>query len=222
MQPNPWDDGEVSNQDSAIAGDVHTGATIHNHSHGVQPTSAAPQPASQVIPHDSLIVGVPQNITPHMGQQIVYLQQQSSAPKVIGIFVIIWGAISFVGALLSFLPVEDPMTGEELVIPTSVILVDVLHSVVIGSMSILGGYWMTQYQKKGIHLVLFSLILSYALTLLSVLLGGDGGLGELLGSDSAVFTLIAVTQGICSVICGLIVAIPLMTASHGLDNSSLF
>jgi hypothetical protein len=53
-------------------------------------------------------------------------------------------------------------------------------------------------------------------------LGGDTGLEGIIGNDSAVFTIFAVVQGICSVICGLLVAIPLMTAAPGLDDSSLF
>tara|TARA_B100000768_G_C11270459_1_gene373171 strand:+ start:1824 stop:2435 length:612 start_codon:yes stop_codon:yes gene_type:complete len=199
MQPNPWDDGGQSESPSSPSPNVN------------------PEP---------IIVGMPQQINQQMGQQmgqqIVYLQPQSSSPKVLGIFVIIWGAFSFLGVFLNFIPLEDPTTGEELIVPVSVIMVNVMNSALVAITCMLGGYWMTQYQKKGIQLVLIGIIVSYFLGLVSVSLGGDGGLGELLGDDSAVFAVIAVSQGICSVICGLLVAIPLMNAAQGLDESSLF
>ena len=220
MQPNPWDDGEVSIQDSAIAGEIHTGTTVHDHYHGEQPTVSPPP--SQIANPGQIIIGMPQQMNQQMGQQIMYLQPQSSSPKVLGIFVIIWGAISFLGVLLSFLPVVDPSTGEELIVPNSVILVNVMNSVLVGITCMLGGYWMTQYKKKGIHLTLVGILISYFVGLGGVALGGDGGLGELPIDESTAFTLVAVLQGVCSVICGLLVAIPLMSAAQGLDDSSLF
>lgn len=220
MQPNPWDDGEVSIQDSAIGGDVHTGATIHNHYHGEQADVSAPS-STNVMP-EPIIVGMPQQMNPQMGQQIVYLQPQSSSPRILGTLVIIWGAISFLGVLLSFVPVVDPSTGEQLAVPISVVLINVLNSILVGITCILGGYWMTQYKKKGIHLTLIGIIVSYFVGLAGIALGGDAGLGEFIGDESAVFTIFAVSQGICSVLCGLIVAIPLMNAAQGLDESSLF
>ena len=195
MQPNPWDD-------------------------GVQ-TDESPSP-SQIANPEQIIIGMPQQVNQQMGQQIVYLQPQSSSPKILGIFVIIWGAISFLGVFLSFIPVVDPSTGEELIVPNSVILINVMNSVFVGITCMLGGYWMTQYKKKGIHLTLVGILISYFVGLASVALGGEGGLGELPIDETTAFTLTAVLQGVCSIICGLLVAIPLMSAAQGLDDSSLF
>ncbi|MDA9254487.1 hypothetical protein N9P14_00215 [Candidatus Poseidoniaceae archaeon] len=195
MQPNPWDD-------------------------GVQ-TDESPSP-SQIANPEQIIIGMPQQMNQQMGQQIMYLQPQSSSPKVLGIFVIIWGAISFLGVFLSFIPVVDPSTGEELIVPNSVILINVFNSILAGFTCVLGGYWMTQYKKKGIHLTLVGILISYFVGLGGVALGGDAGLGELPIDESTAFTLFAVLQGVCSIICGLLVAIPLMSAAQGLDDSSLF
>jgi len=178
--------------------------------------------SQEIVSPEPIIVGVPQQINPQMGQNIMYLQQQSSAPKVLGIFVIIWGTFSFLGAALSLFPVTDPLTGKVIVVPVSVIIINIVNSLLVGIMCVLGGYWMTQYQKRGIHLVLIGIIASYFIGLSGLAFGDDGGLGDLLGNESAAFTLVAVIEGICSVICGLIVAIPLMSASPGLDDSSLF
>jgi len=178
--------------------------------------------SQEIVSPEPIIVGVPQQINPQMGQNIMYLQQKSSAPKVLGIFVIIWGTFSFLGAALSLFPVTDPLTGKVIVVPVSVIIINIVNSLLVGIMCVLGGYWMTQYQKRGIHLVLIGIIASYFIGLSGLAFGDDGGLGDLLGNESAAFTLVAVIEGICSVICGLIVAIPLMSASPGLDDSSLF
>lgn len=220
MQPNPWDDGEyssneVSMQDSAVAGDLHSDDTVHNHFHEMQPN---PSQSTQPTP---ILVGFPQQGAMPTGQQVVYLQPQSSSPKVIGIFVIIYGAISLLGAFALFLPAVDPITGEEIVVPMEAFAVNLVNTAFVGLTCIISGFWMTQYKKKGIHLAFLSLLLSYFLGLAAFSLGADGGLGSVLGNEAA-FTLVAVTQGICSVICGLIVAIPLMSSGQGMDDSSLF
>ena len=230
MQPNPWDDGEpvnnderdVSIQDSAIVGDVDIGTTTHNHEQSQRPDIIVFEASPQMATPAPIIVGLPVQMNAQMGQQIMYLQPQSSAPKVLGIFVIIWGVLSLLGSFANFIPMTDPATGEILTIPVSVLIVNLINGVLIGLVYLLGGYWMTQYQRRGIHLVLIGIVVSFALGILGVLLGGDGGLGELLESNSAAFTIVAVFEGICSVICGLLVAIPLMTSAQGLDDSSLF
>ena len=230
MQPNPWDDGEpvnnderdVSIQDSAIVGDVDIGTMTHNHEQSQRPDIIVFEASPQMATPAPIIVGLPVQMNAQMGQQIMYLQPQSSAPKVLGIFVIIWGVLSLLGSFANFIPMTDPATGEILTIPVSVLIVNLINGVLIGLVYLLGGYWMTQYQRRGIHLVLIGIVVSFALGILGVLLGGDGGLGELLESNSAAFTIVAVFEGICSVICGLLVAIPLMTSAQGLDDSSLF
>lgn len=229
MQPNPWDDGEtianqvdgVSLQDSIVSGDIHTSDAVHNQVYDPQQNYQQPSPFESERP-DSLIVGSVQNFNNPMGQQVIYMQTTSSSPKVIGIFVIIWGAISLLGSLLNLVPVTDPITGEEVIVPQIAVIINFVNALFVGITCLLAGFWMTQYKRKGIHLAFVSLFFSYFFGLAAVYFGGDGGLGDLLGNDSAVLTLVAVIQGICSIICGLIVAIPLIGSAYGLDDSSLF
>lgn len=176
---------------------------------------SAPQNAPE-----PMIVGLPQQVVQPMGQQIIYVQQPSSSPKILGIFVIIWGAISFLGLFALFLPQVDPLTGEEIVVPFIALALQAANSVLVAFTCVVGGYWMTEYQRRGIHLALLGIGLSFMLGLATVLVGGDGGLGNFLG-DEAAFAFFAIVEGICSVICGLLVAIPLMNSAQGLDNSSL-
>jgi len=66
-------------------------------------------------------------------------------------------------------------------------------------------------------------VVTYLIGILTVGVGGnDGGIGTLL-DDGAALGVTAVLTGVCSGICGLIVAIPLLSGgNHGLDDSKLF
>ena len=56
-------------------------------------------------PSDTQLTGVPQQIIidPNTGlpQNVIIIQQPSSAPKIIGIFIIIFGAITILGEVAS-------------------------------------------------------------------------------------------------------------------------
>ena len=105
MQPNPWDDGEYSSsdvlmEDSAVAGEINSGDEVHYH---------APETQSNFPQADrpsSILVGSPQQVHMPMGQQVVYLQQQSSSSKVIGILLILLGAFSSLGFLNLLIPID--------------------------------------------------------------------------------------------------------------------
>lgn len=219
MQPNPWDDGEysssdVSMEDSAVAGDTDSTKSVHLHSPETQ--SNFPQAARP----SSILVGSPQQVHMPMGQQVVYLQQQSSSSKVIGILLILLGAFSSLGFLNLLMPI-DPVTNEQ--IPISALASMTMNTLLTTVGYILAGVWMTQYKKKGIHLALLVTFLSYIFGVASVALGGpDGGL-ELFFGEDAVLGITAVLNGICSGICALIIAIPLLSGGNqGLDDSRFF
>jgi hypothetical protein len=219
MQPNPWDDGEysssdVSMEDSAVAGDTDSTKSVHLHSPETQ--SNFPQAARP----SSILVGSPQQVHMPMGQQVVYLQQQSSSSKVIGILLILLGAFSSLGFLNLLMPI-DPVTNEQ--IPISALASMTMNTLLTAVGYILAGVWMTQYKKKGIHLALLVTFLSYIFGVASVALGGpDGGL-ELFFGEDAVLGITAVLNGICSGICALIIAIPLLSGGNqGLDDSRFF
>ena len=219
MQPNPWDDGEfsssdVSSQDSAVAGEINSGDEVNYH---------APETQSNFPQADrpsSMLIGSPQQVNMPMGQQVVYLQQQSSSSKVIGILLILLGALSSLGFLNLLIPI-DPVTNEQ--IPISALASMTMNTLLTSVGYILAGVWMTQYKKKGIHLALLVTFLSYIFGVASVALGGpDGGLETYFGED-AVIGITAVLNGICSGICALIIAIPLLSGGNqGLDDSKFF
>lgn len=215
MQPNPWDDPSDAElppvmQDSVVGGDVHTGDVIHNH------YSSNEQPAQ-------ILVGMPQStVADPYGQQMYALQPRSSASKVIGIFVVILGVLNVLGAIGAFIPARDPITGELVEMSTSVFAVNFVNSLAGSVFFILGGIWMTQYKRKGVNLVLLGVGVSFVLAMASTGLGGDPILNSLFGNPAAL-AVEATMNTVCSLICGLIVAIPLMNgAASGLDDSRLF
>jgi hypothetical protein len=98
-----------------------------------------------------------------------------------------------------------------------------VSSLVSAVTAILGGYWLINYQRRGVQLIILGILMSSALVFLTYYLGEDGGLSEGLRIDeSTAFGILSVTQAIVTVVCGLIAAIPILTSSVGLDRSSLF
>ena len=101
-------------------------------------------------------------------------------------------------------------------------MINAVSSMVSAVTAILGGYWLINYQRRGVQLIILGILMSSALAFLTFFLGEDGGFGELLGDESTAFGILSVTQAIVTVVCGLIAAIPILTSSVGLDRSSLF
>jgi len=119
-------------------------------------------------------------------------------------------------------PLEPLLAGEGGASALRIPMINAVSSMVSAVTAILGGYWLINYQRRGVQLIILGILMSSALAFLTFFLGEDGGLGELLGDESAAFGILSVTQAIVTVVCGLIAAIPILTSSVGLDRSSLF
>ena len=179
-------------------------------------------------PSDSQLTGVPQSIyiDPNTGlpQNVVIIQQESSAPKVVGILVIIYGAILGVLTLIAMLGVSlitdrnsDIYSSDVADSPTMMyVILGIALLCCIGQ--VVGGIFMTQKKKMGVHLVWVTIIISFAADILMELTYPDY-IAAQAGSMST--SLNIAFSGVCSVICGVIVAIPLMVSGSGMDNSSL-
>ena len=166
--------------------------------------------------------------TPEMPTgQLIYLQPPSSAPKVIGILVIIYavfGVFGYLFALLSSLSMSH----------TTLIAFDVVN-LGAGVATLVGGVMLVKYQRKGVMLLLVAIGLSTAV--------GVGQMSmteeiydQMLADEDITqeeYDLIMETSGLiqgigtvmvvlCGGMCGLIVAIPLMVSNNGLDDSKLF
>tara|TARA_B100001559_G_scaffold101312_1_gene85036 strand:+ start:327 stop:878 length:552 start_codon:yes stop_codon:yes gene_type:complete len=179
-------------------------------------------------PSDSQLTGVPQTviIDPNTGlpQNIVIIQQESSAPKVVGILIIIYGALMGVLTLIAMLgvslitdPDSDIYSKDVADSPTMMyVILGIAVLCCIGQ--VVGGVFMNQKKKMGIHLVWVTILISFAADILMELTYPDyiaAQAGAMSTSMNIAFT------GVCSIICGVIVAIPLMVTGSGMDDSSL-
>ena len=154
-------------------------------------------------------------------QQMILLQQPSSAPKVIGIFVIIYGALNALGGILgvfggAILESEFDTGGSAIMV-----IAFSMVSTLIGVGFILSGSQINQRKKSGVQLswilIVASLIFGLAQTaLMPVDLAGSGM------SESFYYGSQIGGQVICNAICGLLVAIPMMVNNSMMDDSSLW
>ena len=82
---------------------------------------------------------------------------------------------------------------------------------------------MVDFQRRGIFLIIGGIAFGFILSTISVLSGDFDEIGDSLGvSNGAANSVLVGAQGLCNAICALIVAIPLMVANNGLDDSKLF
>lgn len=163
-----------------------------------------------------------------MPGQVIMVQQPSGAAKVIGVLVIISGCL---GVLDGIGQIFSALSYSSMVIP----LVLALLSISMSAASVLGGYWMTNYQRRGVQLVLITVLVGFIIASASTLVLEDIMQEELdngnltqeeydatQGMMGIIGAAVIAVSAVCYGICGLIVAIPLMSANGGLDDSSLF
>ena len=158
-----------------------------------------------------MITGTPQQImgTQH---QMIMMQQPSSAPNVIGVFVIIWGGLQILstigGAFINDLLPEASQ------VDATMEWYDYLFSllsIVFGLGFIYAGYAITNRQKFGVHLAWILLSVGLVLGIVMAFFEPMPDAPEGQEVNKNLFLGIAIGgQLFCNAICGLLVAIPLM------------
>ena len=157
-------------------------------------------------------------------QQMILLQQPSSAPKVIGVFVIIYGALNAIGGLFGLfsgvlLSDSQVVGGGEFSI--QLVLFSLL-GMGFGIGFIITGVQINNRKKIGIQLSWILIVLSLVLGIIQTMLTPTDDL-EAVGFDSGAFYAFQIGgQVVCNAICGLLVAIPLMVSNSMMDDSSLW
>ena len=163
-----------------------------------------------------------------MAGQVIMVQQPSSASKVVGVLVIILGCL---GVMSGIGEIFNALSYSSMVIALVLAILNIANS----AASVLGGYWMTNYERRGVQLVLITVLVGFITASASTLVLGDMMQEELdagnvsqeewdasQGLMSILGGVVIAVSAVCYGICGLIVAIPLMSANGGLDESSLF
>ncbi len=176
--------------------------------------------------NETMIFGAPQQaiVDPLTGmpQNVLIIQQPSSAPKIVGILVIIWGSVLTIISLIGLLglslytdPDSDIYIKEVADDPTFLYIITGLALVCYAS-QIFGGAFLAQKKRQGIFIVWLSLVALLMLDIMTEFIYPD------LATQSGFSTSINIGfSAVCNGICGLIVSIPLMISNNGLDNSSL-
>jgi|TARA_B100001741_G_scaffold159441_1_gene131787 hypothetical protein len=169
--------------------------------------------------------GQPQQvmIDPNTGlpSNVIIMQQPSQAPQVVGILIIIYGVLNVLGSLLglfgasmlSSVELDDPLLEEY----SMQMMVFSLVAIVLSAVTIVSGVWINNRQTRGVHLAWVTIGLSMLMSfiqgaIIPAELTDPSGLGQMIG---------IVMNLVCTMICGVIVAIPLMVANSGMDQSSL-
>lgn len=156
--------------------------------------------------------------------QVLMVGPPSGAAKIIAIFIIIYGAIGLFDVFSFF---TMPLT------PLFIGLT--LFNLVVSVGFIYAGIKVHSYKKWGIQMTWVLLVLGLVGSIASVMMlpdmyaqmVEDGDMTEeefdLLTSQGGLVTGIGIGISVfCGGICALMVAIPMMVANNGLDNSSLF
>ena len=173
----------------------------------MQPDPYGQQPQVVIDP----MTGMPANV--------IIMQQPSAAAQVLGIFVIIYGAIGVLGNLLgvfgaSLLSEVDDSVFDEYA--TQMMIFSFVF-IAISGMIIFSGVWILQKQTRGVHLAWLTIALSMIITIIQQMIipaefSDPTGMGD---------AIAIVMNVVCSLICGVLVAIPLMVSNSGMDDSSL-
>ena len=179
---------------------------------GMQPDPFGQQPQVAIDP----LTGIPANV--------VIMQPPSVAPKVFGILIIIYGSciagLSIIGLFTMHL-MMDP--SGELYQPVYAANQGVLYGSMILSfclhgMLVVGGTIILKRQKKGIYLCWYAIGLILISDLVMELLFPEISAADPNSLGSAINIVFST---ICNIICGLIVAIPLMISNNGMDNGNV-
>ena len=179
--------------------------------------SIKPQVMGQTVVGGNQLVGQV-DTQPMMGGMpgnVIFVQQPSAAPKVIGIFTIIYGVFQVLGSLMLVLGAS--LLGDEISeavdLDSSMLMVMSVIGFLMGGAWIIAGVWMNGRQRRGVHLGWLLLLLEFIIDIVfSYLNTSSEAINPALGIGMSV-----VGTGIC----GVIIAIPLMVSNSGLDDSSL-
>ena len=149
-----------------------------------------------------------------MPGNVIIVQQPSAAPKVIGIFTIIYGIFGILGSLI--LVLSASLFGDEVSelidFDSSMLMAMSVIGFLLGGAWIVAGVWMNGRQRRGVHLALLLVLLEFIVDIVFSYLDSSQATSSAINIGAAV-----VGTGIC----GVIIAIPLMVSNSGLDDSSL-
>jgi len=118
--------------------------------------------------------------------------------------------MAFLGSLMGDVSAGGELSGEDLEMMMMLGTIDSFVGLIASVATIVGGYFLTQYQKMGVWILLGA-------TALQMLVGIV--LSFLTPSEDQMMTGVigAGSEVLCGLVCGVIYAIPLMISNNGLE-----
>jgi len=156
-------------------------------------------------------------------QPAVMAAPKSSLPKIMGILMMIYGAIMGLLSLLGLLAIGASMDEYEqmgIEVSAPFMYVDAIVDVAFLFVVAYAGYQVFNYQKKGVMLGLYAIGADLVMGLIGALfmadmmaeMAGDSSFGSVMGGIGAFFSVA------CAAICGLFVALPLLASGDSLED----
>ena len=156
-------------------------------------------------------------------QPAVMAAPKSSLPKIMGILMMIYGAIMGLLSLLGLLAVGASMDEYEqmgIEVNSSFMYVDGIVDVAFLFVVAYAGYQVYNYQKSGVKLGLYAIGVDLVMGLIGALfmadmmaeMAGDSAFGSVMGGVGAFMSVF------CAAICGLLVALPVLASGDSMED----
>ena len=168
--------------------------------------------------------GNPGNLSPQPShnayqQALAYAPVKSQVPKIFGIFMMIYGVVFGLLGIIGVFGIGAAISDYENAgieisgLQTAWFYISAIGGgiIVTGAVAY-GGYETYNYKKRGVMIGLGAVALGFLLSL-----GDPTGEAELEGLGALLTGVGVVMSLVCSAICGLVVAIPLLAAGNDLD-----
>ena len=154
-------------------------------------------------------------------QPAVMIGPKSSLPKVMGILMMLYGAVMGLLSVLGLLVVGATVSDYEdsgIDVNSTFMYADALVDVAFLFVVAYAGYQVFNYQKSGVKLALYAIGVDLVMGLIGALfmadmmaeIAGDSAFGSTMGGIGAFMSVF------CAAICGLIVALPLLASGDSM------
>ena len=164
-------------------------------------------------------------------QTVAYAPVKSQVPKIFGIFMMIYGVIVGLFGIIGVFGTGGVISDYENAgieisgLQTAWFYISAISGLIVSGAVAYGGYETYNYKKRGVMIGLGAVAFGFVLSLGDTAITGDitqqlldsTGEAEVEGLGALVAGIGFVMSLVCSAICGLLVAIPLLAAGNDLE-----
>tara|TARA_B100000809_G_scaffold190851_1_gene189495 strand:- start:38 stop:598 length:561 start_codon:yes stop_codon:yes gene_type:complete len=155
-------------------------------------------------------------------QPTVMVGPKSSLPKVMGILMMIYGAIMGLLSIVGLLAIGMTLDSYEemgIEVSSAFMYLESITAVVVSFVVAYAGYQVSNYQRSGVMMGLYAIGVSLVVSMIGSVMyadamaemAGDSAVGVAMGGIGAFFSVF------CAAICGLLVALPILASADSLE-----